>query len=335
MVKTAKNCIYPFFLAMHGCEYRCIYCDQRRTASSDDVPSPDDVTRILNREITPPGPWAVAFYGGTFTGLKRELQQEYCNAVWASAKADIIGGIRVSTRPDALNEDDITFLKDNGIATVELGVQSFDDDVLASSQRGYDAETARNAGQLVNPSGLELGLQLMPGLPGEDDASWENTVAATADIAPDFVRLYPALVIAGTPLADSYHAGEYRPLSLEEAAIRCVYAVERFADAGIRVERLGLQETTGLSDEVIAGPYHPAFGEIAYSYLMRKKIKEVIGDTRGEVTISVAPNMVSAAVGHKRMNLDYFDDKYGISVKIAPDNNKTGFEVEVLNYSRG
>lgn len=329
MAKTVKNRIYPFFLAMRGCEYRCIYCDQRRTASPEDVPVPDDVTRILNREITPPGPWTIAFYGGTFTGINRKLQQDYCDAVWASAKADLITGIRISTRPDAISKDDIAFLNENRVKTIELGVQSFDDAVLMASGRGYSGEVAAKAAQLVKDAGLRLGVQLMPGLPGEDGASWENTVAATAEIAPDFVRLYPTLVIAGTPLADTYRSDEYRPLSIQEAAQRCVYAVERLIEPGIRVERLGLQETAGLADEIIAGPYHPAFGEIVYSYLMRKRVEEVIGERRGELTISVAPNMVSAAVGHKRMNTDYFNEKYGISVKIVPDEKLKNYSIKI------
>jgi histone acetyltransferase (RNA polymerase elongator complex component) len=328
MAKTVKNRIYPFFLTMRGCEYRCIYCDQRRTASPDDVPAPDDVTGILNREITPPGPWVVAFYGGTFTGLDRELQRKYCDAVWASAKAEFINGIRISTRPDCFNEPDIAFLKENRVKTIELGVQSFDDTVLTTSSRGYSGNVAAEAAQLVKDAGLRLGIQLMPGLSGEDEESWERTVAATVDVAPDFVRLYPALVIAGTPLADMYRSGKYNPLSVKEAARRCVYAIERFEEVGVRVERIGLQETTGLADEIIAGPYHPAFGEIAYSYLMRKRIEEVIGERRGELMISVASNKVSAAIGHKRMNIEYFNEKYGISVKIVPDENSEGYDLE-------
>ncbi len=314
---------------MRGCEYRCIYCDQRRTTSPEDVPTPEEVTRVLNREIIPPGPWTVAFYGGTFTGLDRRLQQEYCEAVWASINAEFIAEIRISTRPDALNQDGIAFLKENGVATIELGVQSFDDTVLAASGRGYSGEVAAIAARSVKDTGLCLGIQLMPGLPGENEESWERTVAETIDVAPDFVRLYPALVVAGTPLADIYRSGDYRPLSLEAAALHCVFAIERFIQVGIRVERLGLQETAGLADEIIAGPYHPAFGELVYSYLMRRKIEAAIGETRGELTISIAPNMVSAAIGHKRMNLDYFTEKYGISVKIAPDEGLKGYDVRV------
>jgi len=326
---NAKNRIYPFFLAMRGCEYRCIYCDQRRTASSENVPGPDEVTEALNNEIIPPGPWTVAFYGGTFTGLERELQKQYCDAVWASRRAGLITAIRISTRPDAMDDSDVAFLAVNGIRTVELGIQSFDDAVLAAAGRGYSGAVAAAAAQLVRGVGLRLGIQLMSGLPGEDEGSWRRSVAATVAAAPDFVRLYPTLVVKGTPLAETCRSGEYRPLSLEDAALRCAYAIERFYEAGISIERVGLQETAGLSHEIIAGPHHPAFGEIAYSYLMRKRIEEVIGEMRNGVKVAVAPDMVSAAIGHKRMNMGYFYDKYGISIKIVPDDGLSNYKVGV------
>ncbi len=314
---------------MRGCEYRCIYCDQRRTASPEDIPAPADITGILNNEIKAPGPWTVAFFGGTFTGMERKLQNAYCDAVWVSSNAELISEIRVSTRPDALDEHDVVFLEENGVRTIELGVQSFDDIVLAASGRGYSCDVAAKAAHLTKEAGINLGIQLMPGLPGEDEKNWEKTVEATIAILPDFVRLYPSLVVDGTPLADMYRSGSYRSLSIEEASVRCVYAIEHFGNADIRVERVGLQETAGLSNEVIAGPYHPAFGEIVYSYLMRKRIEEVIGGRYLDLTVHVTPNMVSAAVGHKRMNLDYFSESYGISVKIVPDEDLTGFEIRV------
>jgi histone acetyltransferase (RNA polymerase elongator complex component) len=185
------------------------------------------------------------------------------------------------------------------------------------------------AADLVKNAGLYLGIQLMPGLPGEDEDSWEQTIVTTAEITPNFVRLYPALVVEGTPLAEMYRSGVFTSLSIEAAAQRCVYAIERLEEAGIRIERVGLQETVGLSEEIIAGPYHPAFGEIACGYLMRKRIEEAVGDKRGEITVSVAPEMVSTAVGHKRTNIEYFSETYGISVRIVPDGNLRDYEVKL------
>ena len=308
--------IYPFFLGMAGCPGECVYCDQRRTADPGEVPSPAAVTAALDRDLDRAGPWTVAFYGGTFTGLPLDTIDAYLDAVRASRYADVIDGVRISTRPDMLDDDVLVVLDAGRVKTVELGVQSFDGGVLLAAGRGYTAGEAADACAAVKNAGLTLGVQLMVGLPGESKRAWHKSVEKTVEVQPEFVRLYPTLVVKSTELADEYAGGKYAPLELDEAVSRCADACERFLDAGIRVERVGLQEVPGLADQVVAGPYHPAFGDLVWTDVMRRRLEKALESRTGAVTVRANNRTLPALIGHERRNVRHFFEVRGIVLSV-------------------
>ncbi len=219
----------------------------------------------------------IAFYGGSFTLLSTDEQQSYLDGI-----RDFIGqvdGIRISTRPDGINEKSIDFALQQQIKTIELGIQSFSDRVLKETARPYDSEEAGIASLRIKKAGIRLGIQLMPGLPGETKDTIEETVERTIACKPDFVRLYPTLVLKGTPLEHMYRAGRFQPLSLKQAVDLCADLRMRFDKEGIQVIKTGLhsdlsgnkinEETPG---NVTAGPYHPAFGELVSAEIILRNI---------------------------------------------------------------
>jgi histone acetyltransferase (RNA polymerase elongator complex component) len=316
-------------MGMAGCPGECIYCDQRRTADPGEVSSPADVTAALDRGLDGAAPWTVAFYGGTFTGLPLDTIKAYLIAVWASRYAHAIEGVRVSTRPDMVDDRVLAVLADGRVRTVEIGVQSFDDGVLRAAGRGYTADEAADACAKVKAADLILGVQLMVGLPGEDPGAWTASVERTAEVGPEFVRLYPTLVVRDTELADEYKARKYVPLGLDGAIRRCADACERFVGAGIRVERVGLQEISGLADQVVAGPHHPAFGDLVWTEVMRRRLEKALKGLTGEVTVRVNSRTAPAVIGHGRRNAKYFRGERGIILNIERDGNLEDYMIVV------
>lgn len=321
--------IIPFFLRQSGCPHRCVYCDQSASGGhriSDLTPDSvclDIETGLSSRRRTAYQPVEIAFFGGTFTGMSRNRQAELLAAVEPFIRDGRVDGIRLSTRPDCLDKDMVDFLKTRHVTVIEIGVQSMDDKVLGSSGRGYSARTVLEASQTVRDTGMTLGWQLMPGLPGEDQGSRETTIAQTLAARPDQVRIYPLLVLDRTPLAAMYNQGEYRPLELDEAVRITADMFEQFTSAGIRIIRMGLQQESGLEEHVLAGPMHPAFGhlvkgEVFYRALHHAVTKVPAADSPPE--IRCAPNDVPLAVGHRRINITRLEKTIGsATLKIKAD----------------
>ena len=312
-----KPLIVPFFLPQKGCPEACIYCDQHRiTGSRPELPTPDEIKFRIEEAL-----WGrvgeeaqAAFYGGTFTSLSRRRQETLLSAVRPFIDDGRIRGIRLSTRPDALDGERIEFLKQRGVATIEIGAQSLDDEVLKQSRRGHTAAQVKESGNLVKKAGLRLGLQLLPGLPGEDRASRELTLTETLAIRPHEARLYPLLVVKGTQLADEYEAGKYQPLSLEEAVEVCARFYVGLTRAGIIVIRTGLQAGVDLESNVMAGPYHPAFGHLVKAEAFRQALARVLasGPSSADPVILVSPKDISEALGHQRANLICLKDRFNL-----------------------
>jgi histone acetyltransferase (RNA polymerase elongator complex component) len=216
----------------------------------------------------------IAFYGGSFTSMPRERQEAYLEVCQPYLRRDQVDSVRISTRPDEVSERQLAFLANRGVRTVELGIQSLSDRVLGASRRGYTAEKAREAIERTKEMGLEVGAQLMVGLPEDSGKESLETAKALSALEPDFVRIYPLLVLRQTEVAKRMGRGEYTPLGLEEAVSLCAGMLERFEEASIPVIRIGLQEQVGMGREegfVLAGPYHPAFGHLVRSALFYRK----------------------------------------------------------------
>jgi histone acetyltransferase (RNA polymerase elongator complex component) len=262
-----KQLIIPIFTPFAGCDNRCVFCNQDRITNAEKFPKSEDITLEVEKYLSTwkggnDSPREVAFYGGTFTALPVEVQTRLLKTAYAFIDKGEIDSLRVSTRPDYIDENIIARLKEYGVRTVELGVQSMNDSVLKASGRVHKAEATVRAVKLLKESDISVGLQLMPGLPLDSEEVFRETVKEAASLKPDFVRIYPTLVIEGTLLADMYRDGSYEPWTLERMVRACSEALKIFESANIKVIRVGLHHTKELEAGIIAGPYAPNFRDL-------------------------------------------------------------------------
>lgn len=304
--------LYPFFIPHAGCPHRCIFCSQRQPGGGDEQPTVEAVSAALEQMLPSRGDGEVAYYGGTFTLLQPGLQRGYLEAVAPFVRSGRVAGIRVSTRPDALPPMAAEGLAALGVTTVELGCQSFSPEVLRLAGRGHDERVAANAVGRLRRSGLSVGLQLMPGLPGSDRSEAMASLASALALGPDFLRIYPAVVLCNTGLAQWYHQGGYHPLALDEAVDWCAEMLWRCRRAGVPVIRLGLQATPELDggEAWLAGPYHPAFGQLVRSRLWLRALTCAVTLT-GARQAAVHPSELADAIGHRRGNLRSLQQSFG------------------------
>ncbi len=261
--------IIPIFLPNVGCREQCLFCNQK--TSAEGPPSPSSVRSFIeaslsgiqnkqkNREKQ------VAFYGGTFTAIHRDDQVRYLEEVKPFLASGLINSIRISTRPDALDEKILSLLKEYGVKTVEIGTQSMINEILMLANRGHWAEDTISAASLLKKYGFEMGLQLMIGLPGDNLVRFLQTLDQVIDLKPDFVRIHPTLVLKGSPLEILWRAGRYSPLSLEEAIQWLKRGLLKLERSSIPMARIGLQPTKELERDFLAGPFHPAFRQLVDS----------------------------------------------------------------------
>jgi histone acetyltransferase (RNA polymerase elongator complex component) len=234
-----KNRIIPVFIPHAGCSNTCVFCNQRKIAGILDPPTPENIKKLVAESLEKNESCCeVAFYGGSFTAIPEHMQNAYLSAI--SEFLPKLSGIRLSTRPDAMDDATANRLKSFGVTMVELGTQSMDNRVLNLSRRGHSAEDTVAAAECVKRNGLKLVLQIMPGLPGDTPEGAVETAKAVAELEPDAVRVYPVVVVEGTELADMWRRGEYAPLTLDAAAEVCAEIAEIFENQGIPIIRMGL-----------------------------------------------------------------------------------------------
>lgn len=313
--------LYPFFIPHAGCPHRCLFCRQEHTTGQDAAPTPGEVVCDLETMLPRGGEGEVAFYGGTFTLLPPAEQRAYLAAVAPFLRDRRVGGVRVSTRPDALSSEAVALLRDGGVTTVEVGCQSFSAEVLRRSGRGHGPQAAGGAVARLREAGLAVGLQLMPGLPGGCRVEAVGSLHRALALKPDFVRIYPAVVLKGAALEAAFDAGHYRPLDLEEAVETCAELLWLCRRHGTPVIRLGLQGTPELDggQAWVAGPYHPAFGQLVRSRLWRRALERAAHESGGRVA-RVHPADLADARGHRRSNLEFLQERFGaFSIDPFPD----------------
>ena len=275
----------PFFIPHVGCPYVCTFCNQSRITGQSGIShlTPDYIKQTITDYVGKKRNdkfWEVAFYGGSFTAIQRDLQHTLLAPAYEMLQQDIIDGIRCSTRPDAVGDEAISLLQSYGVKTVELGVQSMNDGILVDAKRGHTAQEVVDAVARLKQRGITVGVQLLPGLKGE---TWETileTAIAVVKLKPDFVRIYPVLVIENTELADQYRSGAYKPLSTEQAIIYCAFLKEWFEEHNIEVIRTGLQSSEELDsgNSLISGPYEPAMGELVVNEQYKQRIEMCIDE---------------------------------------------------------
>lgn len=310
--------IFPIFIPNAGCPGGCVFCDQKLNSGVVQAPTPDEVARLLQQTLPEADIDQVAFYGGSFTALPASLQDEYLATVRPYLVKGQAGGIRLSTRPDKLSRECAERLHRFGVETVELGCQSFSDKVLSASGRDCRAEAHAKAVGLLRDAGLAVGIQLMPGLPGATDDEACESLQKALQLRPDFLRIYPTVVLTGTRLATDWRDGRYLPLSLDRAVEICADMALISHAAGVPVLRFGLQVSAELdSDAVLAGPYHPAFGELVQSCLWLRAILQLTVDVR-EHAIQVHPRDLSAAIGQRRNNVQQLKQhRPGLKIEVS------------------
>ena len=260
--------VIPVFLPHAGCTRRCVYCSQHAQTGVDRLDFEAAAARLekeLARAAAIERSVDVGFYGGTFTRLDKAWQERLLAIAGKARQRGVVRRIRCSTRPDAVDAGMLARLAELGLDMIELGVESFDAAVLEASGRGYAPETVTRSCALIREAGLELGMHLMAGLPGQKASTFLSDVDRAVELAPSTVRIHPTLVLRGSPLESAWKEGGYHPLGLNGAVWQCAEACLRFWRSGIRVIRLGLAGEPSLVENVIAGPWHPGFGQMARS----------------------------------------------------------------------
>ena len=295
------------FVPHAGCPQQCSFCDQRMISGAVKAPTPEDVRKIAAEALTHAGKDAqLAFFGGSFTAMDRSYMISLLESAREFVENGSYSGIRISTRPDAINDEVLAILKRYHVTDIELGAQSMCNDVLRANTRGHTAEDTRTAAKLIKQRGFGLGLQMMTGLYGDTNDTTVHTAQQITALSPDTVRIYPVLVLRGTGLEHLYRTGEYAPLTLNDAVERCAQLLKLFGEKGIAVIRLGLHDSPELKANLVAGPYHPAFRELCESRLMLNVALTELkskGIAKGDIRLLVSPRCVSRMIGQKRGNL--------------------------------
>lgn len=309
----SKYKILPLFISFQGCPQQCVYCNQNEITGSSGM-TPDLAGQEIKKASQEMTDFQVAFYGGSFTALDRDLQFAYFNQVQAYLGKEV-NSIRLSTRPDAIDQDHIGDLKSMGLRTIELGAQSMDPKVLDQSLRGHSDQDVVEAVEVIKSLDLELGIQQMLGLPAENWESFKDSVDKICRLKPDFVRIYPTLVLKETPLARLYENKSYTPLSLEEALEWASYAYRRYRKEGIDVIRIGLQATDRINfqGDLLAGPFHPSLGQMVKSRALVDQISSFLA--RREIhrleEILASKRMVANIVGLKAWGRKNLEEDFG------------------------
>ncbi len=324
--------IIPIFVIYKGCPNRCVYCNERITAGD----YPDRITedlfrRIVDKHLKSLDEYVyiqIAFYGGNFTGIDRNYQTELLEYAESYIRKGLVNSVRISTRPDYIDEDRAELLKNYHVKTVEIGAQSMVDEVLNLSNRGHSSDDVRRAMEILKAKGFETGIHLMAGLPGDTEERFRYTVEETIKLHPHMVRIHPTIVFQDTALAKSYQKGEYKPISMADAIKLCKYALGKFETANIPVIRLGLQMTREMEREgsIIAGPHHPAFRSLVEGSIfldMASKLLKSTGPGKEIATFLLNPKDASDFRGMRNQNIKSIKERFDVTeISIREDSKQ-------------
>lgn len=319
-----------------GCPNQCVFCDQHAISGAHYFSFEkvrEDVESVLS--TAKDAECEIAFFGGSFTGIERGLMISLLDIAEEYVKEGRVKGIRMSTRPDYISREIIEILKSYTVSQVELGIQSFSDNVLESSRRGHRAEESYNAMRLLKSEGFSVVGQMMTGLPGADLESELQTARIICGEGADGARIYPLIVFKNTPLEGMTKRGEYTPLSLDEAVQRSAAACRIFLEKNVPVLKVGVHESENLHSEntYFAGPNHPAIGELIRGRIYFENILEELKNTETEgknATVFVPVGKISMATGQKRCYKDRIIEKTGLkSLKILEMESLSGYNISI------
>ena len=340
-----KHYIIPIFVPHLGCPNDCIFCNQRSISGQQKMITGEDIRKTIDFYLEnikdKEAKKEVAFFGGSFTGIEEEKQEEFLKIAYEYIKQGKIDSIRVSTRPDYIDKKILKRLKKYKVETIELGVQSANDYILKRANRGHTFEDVKRASKMIRWRGFKLGHQMMVGLPESTRIDEINTAKELIKLKPKMVRIYPVLVIKNTKLQRDYESGKYTPLSVVQAVETCKELVKMFSKKNIEIIRIGLQNTDSITDpskeesEVVAGPYHPAFRQLVESGIWYDAIVEKIKKLNAKVKkveVTVNPHDANNVIGHKRENIEKLKELYTLDLIVKQDQNiKPGkIKIEIL-----
>ena len=326
--------IIPIFVPHLGCPNDCIFCNQKSISGQKKNMTKEEAKKIIDNYLKnikrENAQIEIAFYGGSFTAIETQIQEELLQVAYQYVKSGQVDSIRISTRPDAINKEILKRLKKYKVKTIELGVQSSNDYILNRASRGHSFKDVKKAAKMIRWYGFKLGVQMMVGLPESTKIDEINTAKELIKLKHKMVRIYPVLVIKNTKLEEEYKNGTYQPLNLVQAVEICKELVRMFADKKIDVIRVGLQSTEEITDpknktsEVIAGPYHPAFRQLVESGMwydaIVAKIKKLNVKVK-EVKVTVNPIDSNNVIGHKKENVQKLKEIYDVDLIIKTDEN--------------
>jgi len=308
----------PAFIPELACPFQCIYCNQKKISGQISIPEPDEIIKTIEEHLsTIPKKRSFiefGFFGGNFTGISLEKQEELLKLIDPYIKNSSISSIRLSTRPDYINRENLILLKKYNVRTIELGAQSMDDDVLKKSKRGHSSKDIINAAKMIKNFGFDLGLQMMIGLPGDTYGKSIFTANQIVKLSADNTRIYPTLVIKDTKLEELYNQKKYHPLKLDDAVEWSKTILMIFEQAGVKVIRMGLHPSENLlsGKDIVAGPFHKSFRELVLTEIWNEILKHLLKKEKAKrIRIFVPPKEFNYAIGYdsknKNMLLENFE----------------------------
>ena len=320
-VNKEKTRLLPFFIPHIGCPYICVFCNQPRISGHQEMVTPAIIVRAIEKVIVEQGQmgqWEVAYFGGSFTAIPRKLQDTLLAPATDAYCKGWIRGIRISTRPDAICIERLQELYAAGVRTIELGVQTLNDSMLIDAKRGHTVEDVELACAHIRQQGITLGIQLLPGLPGETWQTLVETAVRAGRLQADICRIYPVLVIEDTELADRVRQGSYVPLTIEQAVAYSAFLKSYLEGKGVQIIRVGLQSTEDFDAGrgIVGGPYAPAFGELVVNYEWLQAIQQTIEEhleifgVAHRITVEYPRAFTSKVRGLKNRNIEYFGQEY-------------------------
>ena len=327
-----KQYIIPIFVPHLGCPNDCIFCNQKSISGQKSNMTKEKAKEIIENYLKSldkeNAQIEIDFFGGSFTAIEEERQEELLQVASEFVKSGQVSSIRVSTRPDAIDKNILKRLKKYKVKTIELGVQSSNNYILKRINRGHTFEDVKRAAKLIRWNGFRLGVQMMVGLPESTTIDEINTAKELIKLKPKMVRIYPVLVIKNTPLEKELEKGTYKPLTVVQAVEVCKEIVRLFHDKNIDIIRIGLQPTDEISEpgseksEVVAGPYHPAFRQLVESAMWYDaivgKIKRLNVKVK-EVEVTVNPVDANNVIGHKKENVKNLKELYDVNLVLKQD----------------
>lgn len=320
MSRIKQHKTIPVFVSHMGCPHDCAFCNQRTITGQQETVTPELADRMISQALSTipqDSTVEIGFFGGSFTGIDLSLQKGLLSVAKSYVEKGRVHAIRLSTRPDYISEEIVAMLTEYGVTTVELGAQSMDNAVLCANLRGHTKEDTVRASGLIQAAGINLGLQMMTGLKKDTDETCIRTAQEIISLNPACVRIYPTLVLRGTHLAHWYQSGTYIPQTLEDAISICATLKNMFDSADIPIIRMGLMASENINQEaeVVAGPYHPAFGELVQSELYFRALEKSVTT---DACIFVHPKTISAFIGNNRRNIEKFLER-GYRVQFIGD----------------